>query len=74
MTLTGALVWGGSLLTLAGLAMIGWCVLRALAIRRAPDEDAEAATRQMQTLVAVNMAAVGIASIGLACVTVGLIL
>jgi len=72
MTLTTGLIVAGSLMALLGLAMLGWCIWRALAIRRAgEDEDT---TAQMQVLVAVNMAAVGIASIGLGCVVVGFIL
>jgi len=72
MALTTGLIWGGSALAVIGLLMLGWCIWRALAIRRAGDlEDAKP---QMQTLLAVNMAAVGIAAIGLACVVVGLIL
>jgi hypothetical protein len=72
MTLTTGLIVAGSLLALLGLAMLGWCIWRALAIRRAG--ETEDTTAQMQTLVAVNMAAVGIASIGLGCVVVGFIL
>jgi len=72
MTVITGLIAGGSILALLGVAMLGWCVWRALAIRRADDPSGQAA--QMQTLVAVNMAAVGIASIGLACVIAGFIL
>lgn len=72
MTVTTGLIGGGSLLALLGLGMLGWCIWRALAIRR--KGESEETTAQMQTLVAVNMAAVGIASIGLACVVVGFVL
>ena len=72
MTIVTGLIGVGSLLALLGLAMLGWCIWRALAIRRSG--ESEEATAQMQTLVAVNMAAVGIASIGLACVVVGFVL
>jgi len=72
MTLTSGLIWGGSALAVIGLAMLGWCIWRALAIKRGADP--ENSTAELQTLVAVNMAAVGIASLGLGCLTVGLIL
>jgi len=72
MTLTSGLIWGGSTLAVTGLLMLGWCIWRALAIRRAGDQ--EDATAQMQILLAVNMGAVGIAAIGLGCVVIGLIL
>ena len=70
--MTTGLVWGGSALAIFGMAMLGWCIWRALAIRKMEDQDA--AKSQFQTLAAVNMAAVGIAAIGLGCVVVGLIL
>ena len=66
------LIWGGSALAILGMAMLGWCIWRALAIRQIEDKDA--AKSQFQTLAAVNMAAVGIAAIGLGCVLVGIIL
>lgn len=72
MTLTSGLIWVGSALAVVGIAMLCWCIWRALAIRRAGESENQ--TGQMQMLIAVNMAAVGIASIGLACVVVGFIL
>ncbi len=70
--MTTGLVWGGSALAVLGIAMLGWCIWRALMIRKMEDNDA--AKSQLQTLAAINMAAVGIAAIGLGCVVVGLIL
>jgi len=64
--LTSGLLWGGTILAVIGLVMLGWCIWRALAIRHL--EDKEAAAKQFQTLAAVNMGAVGIAAIGLGCV------
>ncbi len=72
MTLTSGMIWGGSALAVIGLAMLGWCIWRAVAIRRGADPENGQA--ELQTLVAVNMAAVGIASLGLGCLVVGLIL
>ena len=70
--MTTGLVWGGSALAVLGIAMLGWCIWRALMIRKMEDNDA--AKSQLQTLAAINMAAVGIAAIGLGCVVVGFIL
>jgi len=66
------LIWGGSFLAVLGMAMLGWCIWRALSIRKM--EDSEAAKSQLQTLAAVNMGAIGIATIGLGCVVIGIIL
>ena len=66
MTLISGLLWGGVVLTVIGLIMLAWCIWRALAIRSLEDKDE--ATKQFQTLAAVNMGAVGIAGIGLGCV------
>ena len=70
--MTTGLVWGGSALAVLGIAMLGWCIWRALMNRKMEDNDA--AKSQLQTLAAINMAAVGIAAIGLGCVVVGFIL
>jgi len=70
--MTTGLIWAGSLLALLGIALLGWCIWRALAIRKI--EDHKAAKSQLQTLAAVNMAAVGLAAIGLGCVVIGVIL
>ncbi len=70
--MTTGLIWGGSALAVLGIAMLGWCIWRALGIRKMEDKDA--AKSQLQTLAAINMAAVGIAAIGLGCVLIGVIL
>ena len=70
--MTTALIWAGSALAIIGLLMLGWCIWRGLAIRKAG--QTETATSEMQKLIAINMAAVGIAFIGLAMVVVGYIL
>lgn len=66
------LIWGGTALAVLGIAMLGWCIWRALATRKMDDNDA--ARSQLQRLAAVNMGAIGIAAIGLGCVVIGLIL
>jgi len=53
--MTTGLIWGGSTLAVLGIAMLGWCIWRALGIRKMEDKDA--AKSQLQTLAAINMAA-----------------
>lgn len=72
MTLTTGMIAAGSALAVLGLLMLGYCIMRALAIRRSG--EAETAGQEMRTLVAINMAGVGIAFIGLGLVLVGVIL
>lgn len=72
MTLPTILVVIGAALAVLGLAGLGVCVVKALAVKRSG--DAETGLPIMQKLVALNMASVGIAAIGLAAIVVGLIL
>ena len=72
MTLSDMLIWIGTGLAILGLIGLGFCVVRALAIRR--EGNAETGIVEMRKLVALNVASVGIASIGLAAVVVGVIL
>lgn len=72
MTIPTLLIWIGSIITLLGLAGLGYCIVRALAIRR--ESTPETAAAEQQKLVAVNVASVGIATLGLCCVIVGVIL
>jgi len=46
--MTTGLIWGGSTLAVLGIAMLGWCIWRALGIRKM--EDKGAAKSQLQTL------------------------
>ncbi len=70
--MTTGLIWAGSILAILGIAMLGWCIWRALNVRKM--EDSDMAKSQLQTLAAVNMAAIGIAAIGLGCIVIGIIL
>ena len=72
MTLTGTMMAIGIALTLVGLGGLGYCIARALGVRR--EADAEKAAEAMRPLVAVNMASVGIAIFGLMLVIVSLVL
>lgn len=63
----------GGVATIAGLGGLGWCILRALRIRRAhlPRDITRA---RLSRLVAVNLGSVGCAAIGLALIAAGLLL
>lgn len=67
------LVWAGTAVTLAGVGLLGWCILAVLRARRAG--LAEAALRaRLQRLVAVNLGALMLSAAGLALVVTGLLL
>ncbi len=68
-----ALIWIGAGLTLAGVALLFWCIFQVAKARRTARDDAEMQAR-MQRAVAVNMAALGLSGIGLMSVVTGIIL
>jgi hypothetical protein len=67
------LVLPGVVLTLAGLAGLGWCILQGLRIRRAGLPPAEVHAR-LHKLIAINLGSVAVAALGLAAVCAGLLL
>ena len=68
-----AVIWGGAVLTLIGVAGLAWCIRLSLNVRNA-GQDAEAARAALQKVLAWNMAALGLAAIGLMMVVLGIIL
>jgi hypothetical protein len=68
-----ALVWAGALVSLAGVAGLVYCVMRALRIRRSglPDDRMRA---ELQRIVVVNMAALAVSALGLMMVVLGIFL
>lgn len=66
-------LWIGTVMTLAGLAGLVWCIRKAAWLKRA-DVTNEEATAELRRLVPANVAAVGIAFMGLAVLVVGLVL
>ncbi len=68
-----ALIWIGAAATLAGLALIVWCIRRTLTLRRAGLDDA-ALRAGLQRVVTVNMAALGLSALGLGLVVAGILL
>jgi uncharacterized membrane protein len=68
-----ALIWIGAALTLAGVAGLGYCILRASRAKRAGLDDA-AMRAELQRVVVINLAAVGLSALGLAAVVTGILL
>jgi uncharacterized membrane protein len=68
-----ALIWAGAMMTLGGVAGLGYCVLRAMRARKAGLEDA-AMRAELQRVVVINMAALGVSALGLALVVAGILL
>ena len=63
----------GTVLTLAGLAGVLWCIRKAVWLKKAKLEDAEARS-ELNTLVFAHMAAIGAAFMGLGLLIVGILL
>ncbi|GAB4388062.1 hypothetical protein [Albidovulum sp.] len=67
------LIWGGAAVTLAGLALLVWCIGRIARDRAAGLSDAEL-RRRLQRVVAINFAALLLSALGLMMVVVGIVL
>lgn len=67
------LIWIGAAVTLLGLALLVWCILRVQAARRAnlPDDELRA---RLQKVIALNLGALLLSAIGLMMVVVGIAL
>lgn len=67
------LIWLGAAVTLAGLALLVWCILRVVRARRAglSDDDLRAA---LQKILPVNTGALFLSVIGLMLVVLGIVL
>ena len=67
------MIWAGAAMTLAGVAGLGYCVLRTIRARQAGLDDA-AMRAELQRVIAINMAALGFSALGLASVVAGILL
>jgi len=67
------LVWTGAAVTLFGVGMLVWCIVRVARARRAGLDDAALKAR-LQSIVALNLGALAVSAIGLMLVIVGLVL
>ena len=63
----------GAALSLAGVAGLIWCIVRAVQARRAGLSDADLRAR-LQGLVALNLGALGVSALGLMLVVIGILL
>lgn len=63
----------GAALSLAGVAGLIWCIVRAVQARRAGLADADLRAR-LQRLVVVNLGALGVSALGLMLVVIGILL
>ncbi|MBA3911512.1 MAG: hypothetical protein C0524_16950 [Rhodobacter sp.] len=68
-----AMIWAGAVLTLLGVAGLGYCVFRAIRARSARLEDA-AMRAELQRVVVLNLAALGVSALGLMLVVLGIFL
>ena len=65
------LIWIGSLLSLAGVAGLLWCIALAIKARRAGLSDDDMRAR-LQHIVTLNMIALGVSALGLMLVVAGI--
>ena len=67
------LVWTGTALTLIGLGLVIFCIIKAIRLRAAGLEDDELRLR-LQRVVTINMGALLISALGLMSVVMGVML
>jgi hypothetical protein len=67
------LIWIGAVVTLAGVALLLWCILAIARARKAGLPDAEL-RRKLQRVVALNFGALLLSAIGLMMVVLGIVL
>ena len=65
------LIIAGVVLTLGGVALLGYCILQALKAKKLGGTDEEISAR-LQKVVALNMVALMVSAIGLGAVTTGI--
>jgi len=71
--MTDILIWTGTVISLAGIAGLLWCVRSALKARREQLEG-EAMKARLQRVVYMNMGALFVSAIGLMLVVLGVML
>ncbi|WP_417241405.1 hypothetical protein [Celeribacter sp.] len=67
------MVWIGALLTLAGVALLVYCIMAALKAKKLGGTDDDIRAR-LQKIVPLNLLALMTSALGLAAVTIGIIL
>ncbi len=68
-----AMIWGGAVVSLLGLAGLIWCILRVARARRSGIDD-DALRAVIQSVLPVNLGAMFLSVIGLMLVVIGIIL
>ena len=63
----------GAVVSLVGVAGLGWCILLSLKARRESGSDEDLRAR-LQRVVVLNMAALGVSALGLMLVVTGIVL
>lgn len=66
-------IWGGTALTVLGLAGLAWCIVMALGARKAGLSDDQMRAK-MQTVVALNVGALAVSALGLMLVVFGVVI
>ncbi|MEM8956430.1 MAG: hypothetical protein AAGC86_01325 [Pseudomonadota bacterium] len=67
------LIWIGAAVSLAGVAMLFFCIFRAVQAKRAGLPDAELKMR-LKSVITLNLAALMVSALGLICVILGIFL
>ena len=67
------MIWSGAALSMIGLAILVWCIVRVAKARRANLSESEMRAT-LQSVLPVNMGALFLSAIGLMLVVVGIIL
>ncbi|WGI21265.1 hypothetical protein [Amylibacter sp. IMCC11727] len=67
------LIYPGAIVTLLGLAGLGYCIKTAMGLRTANLDD-DQMTAQLQRLVPINLGSVCVAALGLMMVVIGVLL
>jgi hypothetical protein len=67
------MIWAGAVLAAIGIVALIWCILQAVAAKRAGLQG-EAMTAALRRVVVINMAALAVSGLGLMLVVVGVIL
>lgn len=67
------LIWLGAAVTLCGVALLIWCIVKLFGVRRAGQED-EAQRAALQRLVPLNTGALLLSVLGLMLVVLGIFL
>jgi hypothetical protein len=72
-TIFDALVWAGTAITLFGLGLLIFCIVKVMRLRKVAGSDEEIRAA-MQKVIPMNLGALALSALGLMCVTMGIFL